>query len=418
MSDERCILHVDMDAFYASVELLDHPHLRGQPVLVGGRDGRGVVCAASYEARAFGCRSAMPMAHALRLCPQAVVLPVRFDRYREVSRSVHTVLERYTPDIEPLALDEAFLDLTGSLRRLGPPLEIARRIKADIRRETGCSCSVGVSYCKFLAKLGSDLEKPDGLVVLTRADVETRLPQLPVSRLWGVGPVLQRQLAQMSIHTIADLRRADPRWLAVRIGRRFPRLIDLAFGRDDRPVVTDRVAKSIGHEHTFFDPLPTRDAAETELLAQVEWVAFRLRRSGRAARAVTVKLRTTDYRTRSRTTTLPAATHITTELYGAARSALAAWADEGFEPLRLLGVQLHNLHAGPQETLFDRSTPDDGGARDDRCPRDDRETQRRVDAATDRIRQRFGHDAIRRLGGPSALSPATDAAKAPRPGAR
>ncbi|MFN4243227.1 MAG: DNA polymerase IV [Tepidisphaerales bacterium] len=393
MNAGRCILHVDMDAFYAAVERLDDPSLAGKPLLVGGRDGRGVVCAASYEARVFGCRSAMPMAQALRLCPHAVVRPVRFDRYREVSRQIHTVFERFTPDIEPLALDEAFLDLTASLRALGPALDLARQLKRNILRETGCTASVGISYCKFLAKLASDLEKPDGLVVLTADDVETRLPALPVTRIWGVGPAVARRLADLAVHTIGELRNADPRLLASRLGRLAPRLLDLAHGRDDRPVVTDRRAKSIGHEHTFFDPLMTRAAAETELLAAVEHVAFRLRRAGRAAPGVTVKLRTTDYRTLTRSTTLPLATDVTAELYDAARAAFATWADTHFEPMRLLGVQLHPLHDSPQQALFDLS------------PRGDHDRQARVDAATDRIRQRFGPRAIRRLGPPVPSQP-------------
>lgn len=388
MPDDRTILHVDMDAFYAAVELLDHPELTGKPLLVGGRDGRGVVCAASYEARRFGCRSAMPMSQALRLCPHAAVLPVRFDRYREVSRRVHTVFERFTPAIEPLSIDEAFLDLTGTRRLLGDPADVAARIQREVLAETGCTCSVGVSYCKFLAKLASDLEKPRGLVLFGRPEVESRLPKLPVTRIWGIGPKAAAKLAGYAIHTIGDLRRADPAFLARRFGSDSTRLIDLAWGRDDRPVVTDRASKSIGHENTYFDPLDTPGAVEGELLAGVEQVAFRLRRSGRAARGVTVKIRTTDFRTVTRSVTLELATDVTGELWRAARQAFVAWASQKFAPVRLIGVQVKSL--GPATdttaTLFPLS------------PNPDHERQSRVDTATDQIRQRFGTNAIRRLG--------------------
>lgn len=384
MNRDRTILHVDMDAFYAAVELLDRPDLRGKPLLVGGRDGRGVVCAASYEARAFGCRSAMPMSQALRLCPHAAVLPVRFERYREVSRRVHAVFERFTPAIEPLSIDEAFLDLTGSRRLLGDPADVAARIQREVLSETGCTCSVGVSYCKFLAKIASDLEKPRGLVIFGRQ----RLPLLPVTRIWGVGPKAAAKLAGYAIHTIGDLRSADPAFLAARFGSDTQRLIDLAWGRDDRPVVTDRASKSIGHENTYFDPLHNPGAVEAELLAGVEQVAFRLRRSGRAARGVTVKIRTTDFRTVTRSVTLDAATDVTGELWRAARQAFAAWASQRFAPVRLIGVQVKSLSPATDATatLFPLS------------PAPDHERQSRLDTTTDKIRQRFGANAIRRLG--------------------
>lgn len=374
-----------MDAFFASVEVLDEPGLRGLPVLVGGTSGRGVVSAASYEARVFGCRSAMPMGQALRLCPQAVVRPVRFDRYREVSRRVFAVFERYTPVVEGLSIDEAFLDLTGSERLLGDAVGVARRIKADVAGETGCTCSVGVSYCKFLAKLASDLDKPDGLTVFTREDVETRLPKMPVTKIWGVGPKAAGRLAGYAVHTIGDLRRADAGFLLTRIGADTARLIELAHGRDERVVSTDRDAKSIGNENTFFDTLATRDAVLHELLEETEHVAHRLRRAGLVCRTVTVKIRTADFKTVTRSRTLEAATDVTATMWEAARECFGGWANGAFAPVRLIGVQLKDLGlvGAMQLSLFDDPS---------------QRKQARVDGATDRIRDKFGKDAIKRLG--------------------
>jgi DNA polymerase-4 len=385
MADARSILHVDMDAFFASVEVLDEPSLRGLPVLVGGTSGRGVVSAASYEARVFGCRSAMPMGQALRLCPHAIVRPVRFHRYREVSRQVFAIFERYTPAIEGLSIDEAFLDLTGSERLLGDASGVARRIKDDIRGETGCTASVGVSYCKFLAKLASDLQKPDGLTVFGEREVESILPTLPVTRIWGVGPKAAARLAGYAIHTIGDLRKADPAFLLARFGVDVHRLIELAHGRDERKVVTDREAKSIGNENTFFENLESKSAVLHELLDEMEHVAQRLRRAGKKARTVTVKIRTADFKTVSRSTTLQTATDVTAELWEAAQGCFQAWAERQFAPVRLIGVQVKDLvePVGAQMQLFDLPG---------------REKQARVDGATDRIRDKFGKDAIKRLG--------------------
>lgn len=374
-----------MDAFYAAVEVLDDPSLRGKPVLVGGSTGRGVVSAASYEARVFGCRSAMPIGQALRLCPHAIVRPVRFHRYREVSRQVFGIFDRYTPAVEGLSIDEAFLDLTGSERLLGDAVGVAGRIKRDVRAETGCTASVGVSYCKFLAKLASDLEKPDGLTVFGRAEVETRLPGLPVTRIWGVGPKAAARLAGYAIHTIGDLRRAEASFLLARFGDDIHRLIDLAHGRDERPVVTDRDAKSIGNENTFFDPLETKSAVLHEMLEETEQVAQRLRRAGKLARTITVKIRTTDFKTVTRSQTIETPTDVTADFWLAAQACFGNWAERAFAPVRLIGVQVKDLSSRGelQLSLFDNAG---------------REKQAKVDGATDRIRDKFGKDAIKRLG--------------------
>lgn len=381
----RSILHVDMDAFYASVEVLDDPSLKGKPLLVGGRSNRGVVAAASYEARVFGCRSAMPMSQALRLCPHAIVRPVRFKRYREVSRKVFEIFDRFAPVVEGLSVDEAFLDLTGTERLQGPAHGVARRIKDAIFSETGCTASVGVSHCKFLAKLASDLEKPDGLTVFGPAEVAARLPKLPATKIWGIGPKSAARLASYSIHTIGDVQRASVPFLRARFGEDVDRLVNLAHGRDDRPVVPDRDAKSIGTEQTFGENLQTRDEVRHELLGEVEQVAWRLRRANLKARTVTVKIRYGDFKTVTRSVTLPTETDVTRDLWQAALSCFDAWAETSFSPVRLIGAQAKGLTpaSGSQPTLFDA---------------DDREKLEKVDRATDKIRAKFGEDAIRRFG--------------------
>src|SRR3954447_21988829 len=248
MAETRAILHVDMDAFFASVEQLDDPALRGRPVLVGHDGPRGVVAAASYESRVLGCRSAQPIGMAKRLCPHAVIVPARFSRYREVSAAVFRLFHAVTPQIEPLSIDEAFLDVTGSLRLLGPPEQIAADLKARIKTETGLTASVGVAPNKFLAKLASDMDKPDGLTVVRPEDVDRLLVPMPVGRIFGIGPKTAERLAGIGVKTIGDLRNVSDEALRQRVGGEADRYRQLAFGLDDRPVVTDDAAKSIGQE--------------------------------------------------------------------------------------------------------------------------------------------------------------------------
>jgi DNA polymerase-4 len=375
-----------MDAFFASVEVLDDPSLRGLPVLVGHDGPRGVVAAASYAARAFGCHSAQPMAVARRLCPQAVVRPVRFDRYRQLSRAVFDVFDRFTPAVEPLSVDEAFLDLTGTERLLGPdPVAIARNLKAQIRYETGLTASIGVAPNKFLAKLASDLEKPDGLTAITPQTLDAILLPLPVERVWGVGPATAARLRAINIRTFADLRRTDRAPLAARFGpQEADRYRRLAFGLDDRPVRTDRQAKSIGHEQTFSVDVLDADVLRSVLLGQCEDVAARLRRSGVQARTVTVKIRTGEFRTTTRRATLPRPTDATAPVWEAARSLFDAWAAADFRPVRLVGVAAADL-AGPdlQTELF--ADPQ-------------AERHARLDSTVDQINARFGKGSVRRAG--------------------
>lgn len=381
------ILHVDMDAFYASVEELDNPALAGRPVVVGGTpDGRGVVAAANYAARRFGIHSAMPAAQAKRLCPQAVFIRSRMDRYAQLSRAIRTIFARYTPLVEPLSLDEAFLDVTSSLRLFGDAQTIARRIKRDIRDELGLVASVGVAPNKFLAKLASDLNKPDGLVVVPTHAIEAFLAPLPVSRLWGVGKVANRDLAELGVQTIGDLRNVPEELLERRFGRSAAHLRRLARGIDDRPVVPDRDAKSISHETTFATDIDDAEILRSWLLELSEQVATRLRRHALRGRTVFIKVRYADFRTVTRSESLDAPTSVTRVLYLAAARLLRAELGSRPPPVRLLGMGVSGVTAETLEQgeLFEETN---------------REQQRRIDSVVDEIKTRFGNRALRRGGG-------------------
>jgi len=381
------ILHVDMDAFYASVEELDDPGLVGQPVVVGGTpDGRGVVAAANYAARRYGIHSAMPAARARRLCPHAVFIRSRMDRYGEVSCALRGIFARYTPLLEPLSLDEAFLDVTSSLRLFGDGLAIARRIKEEIREELGLVASVGVAPNKFLAKLASDLDKPDGLVVVPTDAIEAFLEPLPVSRLWGVGKVSNRDLAQMGVHTIGDLRRLPEALLVSRFANTAVHWARLARGIDDRRVVPDRDAKSISHETTFATDIDDPEILRSWLLELTEQVATRLRRQGLRGKTVYIKVRYADFHTVTRSESLDAPSNVTRELTVTAAGLLRAQLARSPRPVRLLGMGVSALTAGAhaQGQLFET---------------EDREQQRRIDTVVDSIKSRFGNRALRRGGG-------------------
>lgn len=378
----RAILHVDMDAFFASVEQLDDPRLHGKPVLVGYAGPRGVVAAASYEARVFGCRSAQPMSVALRNCPHAIVMPVRFGRYREISDQVFQILESCTPLVEPLSIDEAFLDITDSQRLLGEPEAIARRIKEQILRTTGLTGSVGVAGNKFLAKLASDMNKPDGLTVIRPEEAESILAPLPVGRIWGIGPKTAGRLEGLGIKTIGDLGKLPLDVLERRIGSDAEHYRRLASGLDDRAVVTDREAKSIGQEQTFGTDLTDADAVRDVMLEQAEQVARRLRKHDLRARAVVVKIRFGDFQTITRRSTLTEPTDVTVLIWQSARDLFDRWASKEFKPVRLIGVTASDLTAsGAQLELFANPNA---------------ERQRMLDRVLDQISGRFGSDAIRR----------------------
>ncbi len=381
---DRRILHVDMDEFFAAVEKRDNPSLRGQPLLIGGDPrGRGVVSTASYEARVFGCHSAQPMATAVRLCPHAIVLPVRGKAYSAASREVFDILERFTPIVEPLSIDEAFLDMTGTDRLFGPPREMAGAIKQAVREGTGLTCSVGAAPNKFLAKLASDLDKPDGLTVITPENVHDVLDPLEITTIWGIGPSARKRFHRFGIRTVGQLRRTDPETLRRFLGDQALHYQKLAGGVDDRPVTPDHQAKSISQEQTFAADIGDPDELRRVMLGQAEQVARRLRRHGMRARTVTVKLRTGDFVTLTRSQTLREATDQTDAIWQASRSLLDQWARTAPEPLRLIGLGVSQLSepGGGQLSLFD-------------APVDER--KQRLDRTLDHIVERFGQAAVHR----------------------
>jgi len=349
-----------MDEFFAAVEKLDHPELRGKPLLVGGDPrARGVVATASYEARPFGCRSAMPMAQALRLCPHAIVVRPNFERYEFFSRQVFEIFGQFTPLVEGLSIDEAFLDVTGCEKLFGPAPVIAAELKRRVRQETGLTASVGVAPNKFLAKLASDLRKPDGLVVVEAAEVERLLDPLPVRKIWGVGPAAEAVLAKMNITTIGQLARTPLASLVRRFGQAGAEHYHrLARGLDSREVVTDSQAKSIGQEETFAQDVGDLERLRRVLLGQVEEISRRLRQQHLLARTVSLKIRYGDFTTLSRSETLPEATDVTATLWSVAEGLIQAWAERSFQPLRLLGVHFSGLcrPEGRQLSLFEAPT--------------------------------------------------------------
>ncbi len=341
------IIHADMDAFFASVEIREQPELRDKPVVVAGRaDQRGVVAAASYAARKYGIRSAMPTASALKRCPELIILPGRMALYSEVSAQIHAIFSRYTPLIEPLSLDEAFLDVRASEALFGPTVGIARRIKQEVRDELDLVISMGVAPNKFLAKIASDLEKPDGFVVLEAANVQAFLDPLPVSRLWGVGKVTEQRLHALSIHSVAELRRQPESTLKHHFGQLGEHLWCLAHGRDARKVTPEHSAKSISHETTFARDISDPEILRAVLLNLTEQVAARLRRKALRGRKVQLKLRFADFRTITRAHTLSTATHNTRELWDTVRRLLDKSLDNSLDKnltserpaIRLIGM--------------------------------------------------------------------------------
>ncbi|MDI9430632.1 MAG: DNA polymerase IV [Planctomycetota bacterium] len=384
MAGIRQIIHVDMDAFYASVEQRDRPELRGKAVIVGGpAEARGVVSAASYEARKFGVHSAMPTAQALRRCPHAILLPVRMERYAEVSREIQSVFERYTPLIEPISLDEAFLDVTASTNLFGPPEQIGRRIKEQIQSQTQLTASVGIAPNKFLAKLASDLKKPDGFVVITEQNRQQILDPLDVGRIWGVGKVTEKALHSHGIRTIAELRAMSEAELSRIVGSGTTELLRLAQGQDDREVEPARQAKSLSSERTFATDVRDRDMLLGVLLEQVEEVAQRLRHRRLKARTITLKLRYGDFRTVTRSETLTEATNLTQVLWEAADRVFGRWHRSASGALRLVGFGAGGLEpeGTRQASLF--ADPE-------------AEKLQRLDRAMDAIRDRYGKRAVHR----------------------
>jgi DNA polymerase-4 len=381
--DTRCpILHVDMDAFFASVELIDRPDLHGLPVIVGGGGSRGVVLSATYEARRFGVHSAMPMGRARRLCPQGVVLEPHHDRYSEVSRGVMEIFRSITPLVEPLSLDEAFLDVSGAVRRLGPPTRIAQLIRDRVADEQLITCSVGVAATKFVAKLASGRAKPDGLLLVPAQETVPFLHRLPVGSLWGVGERTEEALTRLGLRTVADLAHTPADTLRRALGEAAgSHLHELSWGRDPRPVVAESAEKSIGAEETFTRDIDDPEIVLRELLRLSEKVAARLRAGQAVGRTVVLKVRFADFTTITRSRTLREHTDVGRVVYATARELFVALGLDRAR-LRLVGVRVEGLteaSAGHRQlALGERSLG-----------------WREAEQAADRASARFGPGAVR-----------------------
>lgn len=376
---QRWIIHVDMDAFFASVEQRDNPDYRGKPVIVGGCGPRGVVSTASYEARKYGVHSAMSTIQARRRCPQGIFLPADHRRYERVSRQIRQLLAEFSPLVEPLSLDEAFLDVSGMEWLYPNPVDMAKKIKQRIWQEVGLTASAGVAPNKFLAKVASDLKKPDGLVVVHPEEVERFLSPLSVGRLWGVGEVTEKVLIDHGIKTIGQLRAADSKRLEAWLGNAAQDLQQLAHGLDTRPVVPEQEPRSVGNEETYEADVYSRDEIRTNLLGLAVHVAWRLRLLGLTGRTVTVKIRWASFKTITRSRTLPEQTCLDDVIFKTALELTEkALSHEG---IRLLGITISGLSRGSMQTsLF-------GGEAD---------KQMAVATAVDSLRARFGENIVSR----------------------
>jgi len=381
--DEGCsILHVDMDAFYALASLLSRPELKGTPVIIAGGGNRGVVLSATYEARKFGVASAMPIARARRLCPQATVVAPDYARYERISRAVMAVFASVTPIVEPLSLDEAFLDVSGARRRLGSPRQIAQRIRDTIADEQGITCSVGVATTKFIAKLASGLAKPDGLLVVPEAEVVGFLHQLPVGALWGVGDRTEEALQRLGLHTVADIAHTPLDTLRRALGDNAgPALYALAWGRDSRPVTPTRRERSIGADETFSFDVDDPAFIHRELLKLSDRTAARVRAAGMVGRTIAIKVRFSDFTTITRSRTLRDPTDVSRDIYA---TALALFDALGLQRarLRLVGVRMEALMDSDQAPVQGLLDEPEHGWRD-------------ADRAVDRASARFGAGAVR-----------------------
>lgn len=374
------ILHVDMDAFYASVEVLDDPRLAGKPIIVGGAEGRGVVSSASYEARRFGVRSAMSTGMALRLCPTAVVVTPHFDRYAALSRQVMEIFHEVTPLVEPLSIDEAFLDVHGARRLWGSPGEIARVLRARVKEQTGLTCSIGVAATKHVAKIASTLSKPDGLLIVSEADTAAFLAARSVRALWGIGPKAAEALEARGIHMVSDILDAPHAVLERALGKAMgERIGQLARGLDPREVETHRIEKSVGHEETFLEDISSVPVLRTELRRLADRVAARLRDGGWEAATIALKLRFADFTTLSRSATIPEPTNVGQRIGDVAIELFDRI--DLVQPVRLIGVRGEKLR--PAGSLAAALWDDDAD-------------WRRVDEALDGARSRFGGGAVTR----------------------
>ncbi len=381
--DAGCtILHVDMDAFYASVSLRTRPDLHGTPVIVGGSGGRGVVLSATYEARALGVHSAMPMSRARRVAPQATIIAPDHDLYAQVSRNVMEVFASITPLVEPLSLDEAFLDVSGAIRRLTSPRSIAELIRARIQDEQQITCSVGVATTKFVAKLASTRAKPDGLLVVPADQVIAFLHPLPVGALWGVGERTEEHLVRLGLHTVADIANTPKATLCRALGQATgAHLHELSWGRDPRAVRAHEPEKSIGNEHTFAEDVDDPEVIGAHLLRLADQVGGRLRAAGFTARSVHLKVRFADFSTITRSRTLTVPTDVGMDLYQTVKSLYDALGLQRAR-IRLVGVRVEQLQSAEQAAMqLELGAPDQG--------------RREAELAVDALRARFGQQAVR-----------------------
>ena len=396
----RRIIHLDMDAFYAAIEQRDFPELRGKPLIVGGNSDRGVVATASYEARPYGVRSAMPMTQALKLCPHAIVVPPRREQYLAVSRQIFTLLRSFTPLVEPLSLDEAFLDVTASEQLFGSAREIAQQIKTRIRAETQLTASAGIAPNKFVAKIASDMQKPDGLVEVQAEEILSFIHPLPVTRIWGVGRVTAQTLYGMRVQTIGDLSRFSRETLVARFGAHGEQLFNLSHGLDDRAVDPNQEVKSLGEEETFAKDLILDEDVHTVLLRQAQTVAQRLRNRRLVGRTITVKIKLAErlgegrYRAYTRSCTLPAPTSDAQEIYRTAVSLYGAVPRRGVN-VRLAGIYASSLEPEGKTEQLDLFTP---------APQQ-HDKRRRLGQLLDQLTARYGEDIVR-LGETRTTSPA------------
>jgi DNA polymerase IV len=377
----RIVAHADMDAFYAAIEQLDDPSLRGRPLLVGPPSARGVVLTASYEARPYGVGSAMPMVHAKRMCPDAVIIPPRFERYQEVSAMIMKVFSDFSPDVEALSLDEAFLDMTGSEQLFGDPDSIGRRLKTAILEATrGLTASVGLSATKYVAKVASACQKPDGLTVVPPEKAKSWLAPLSVSWLWGAGPKTQARLHQLGLHTIGDVAHADPRFLSAKFGKAGFHFHTLAQAEDVRPVLGRRASKSIGSEHTLYKDVREKADIKFHLRRSADTIGRRLRKKNYVAFGVGVKLKTADFQVITRQHRLSEPTDVAERLYSVGVDLLNHVDHAG--PFRLVGLVAYNLVSVDDVVQLDLFN---AFAR-----------QRKLEVAVDGLFERFGTNVVHR----------------------
>jgi len=386
----RSIIHLDMDAFYASVEQLDNPALKGKPVIVGGSSKRGVVSAASYEARKYKIHSAMPIAQAMKLCPHGFFLPVRMKRYKEISSQVFRIFQKYTPLVEPLSLDEAFLDVTGSAKLFGTAEDIAKRIRKEVFQETGLTISAGVAASKLVAKIASDLNKPDGLTIVPVGKEAEFLAPLPIKRLWGVGKKTQETLSLLGVHTFGDIASLPEKLLEQKFGKHGISLRRKALGLDNRDVETEHETKSVGHEFTFDTDLVELETIRRELLELAVMVAKRLRRYQLQGKTITLKVKYHDFKQITRSSTIKQHSADSKRIYEEVIRLLQK-TDAGEKPLRLLGISVSGLQleSGTRQQFLFQGMRSNG-------------KRQEINKALDEIQEKYGSTAIlpgRLLGG-------------------